>query len=153
MPESGAVSRIRTGCSAPRLYVPRKTGTFPPTPPPPCDESETQAAIPRTVAAAMKVRVRSFILGNRLLQRFSHSLESACQILVAVCGGHKARFKRRWRQINPSLESRVEELSKEIHIRSLGHGEIAHRLGAEEKPPHRSRAVRGQRNAEVMSDQ
>src|SRR5438093_6826288 len=49
--------RIRTSWLAPLLYAPRTTGTFP-RPPPPGDESETQAATPRTVDAITQTTLR-----------------------------------------------------------------------------------------------
>src|SRR3954470_8601918 len=140
------VRRIRTGCSVPLLYVPRTTGTFPV---PRGDESDTHAPTPITITRVTVRRDGAAKLRNCLPHCVSHSVERARDIVIAVRCRHEARLEWRRRQIDAFLERRVKEFPKERHIGTLGHCEITNRFTAEEKTPHRSRAVRRQRNAEL----
>src|SRR6266550_5734025 len=142
-------SAILTIWVPPDLYGPVTTGTLPP---PRGDESETHATIPRTVETATNLGDARKVLGNCFPQRICHSIERSRNILVTVRGGHETRLERRWRQINPPLQSSVKKLSEERHVRSLGIGEIANGILTEEKPPHRPGAFRRQRHAELLGD-
>src|SRR5690606_25911999 len=101
----------------------------------------------RTHPEATRTRRKS-PLPKALPHRLARTLDGVIDVRLPVFGGGETRFERGRSKEDAATQTAVIEASEELYVAPARGGEVRHRPGVEEKPPHGAEAAAAAGHAE-----